>query len=350
MIQYQVKLRLNRKQEVVLDGWLWNLQAVWNYAVRKIELDAKDGVYHSPFDFQNSLRGHGKKLGIPSHTLQGVLANAHTAWTRCFKKLARKPRLKGKRNRLNGIPFPDPIGTPIGNHIRLPMVGLIRFHKQWLPEGKIKAGRVVKRASGWYLCLFIDAEPKAIPIVANGEIGIDPGFKSLLTLSTGEKIAHPRELEKAAERLAHAQRSRNKKRVGKVQEHIANIRRDRNHKLSRRLASENKLIVMSKDNVKGIARQFGKSVASSGINQLRQMLAYKCRTDGRAYIEVDGRYSTMTCSNCGSRSGPTGWRGLAVRHWRCEDCGSLHDRDCNAAINTLRVGVGATHEGVYATA
>ena len=349
MVQYQIKLRLNQGQEAILDGWLWNLQAVWNYAVRKIELDAKDGIYHSLFDFRNSLKGHGKKLGIPSHTLQGVLVGAYTAWARCFKKIARKPRLKGNRNRLNSIPFPDLIASPINNHIRLPIIGLVRFHKQWLPEGKIKGGRIVKRASGWHLCLFIDAEPKVIPIIANGEIGIDPGFESLLTLSTGIKINHPRELEKAAERLARAQRSHNKKRVGKIHERIANIRRDRNHKLSRKLVSENKFIVMSKDNIKGIATKFGKSVASSGIGQLRQMLGYKCRTDGRTYIEVDGKYSTMTCSSCGSLSGPTGWSGLAVRQWRCKDCGSLHDRDVNAARNTLLVGVGATHERAYAT-
>jgi IS605 OrfB family transposase len=350
MIQYQIKLRLNRKQEAMLDGWLWNLQAVWNYAVRKIELDARDSIYHSSFDFQNSLRDHGKKLGIPSHTLQGVLVSVYTAWSRYSKRIAGKPHLKGRRNRLNSIPFPDPIGFPMGNHVRLPMVGLVRFHKQWLPEGKIRAGRVVKRSSGWYLCLFIDANPKAIPLVANGEIGIDPGFKSLITLSTGEKIEHPRELERAAKQLAHAQRSRNKKRVDKLQEHIANIRKDRNHKLSRRLVSENKLIVVSKDNLKGMAKKFGKSVASSGIGQLRQMLDYKCRSGGRTYIEVDGKYSTMTCSTCGHLTGPTGLNGLAVRQWRCKDCGSLHDRDVNAAINTLLVGVGATHERVNATA
>jgi IS605 OrfB family transposase len=334
----------------MLDDWLWHLQAVWNYAVRKIELDARDGIYYSLFDFQNSLKGHGKKLGIPSHTLHGVLSDAHIAWTHYFKQIARKPRLKGRRNRFNSIPFPDPIHCPVDNHIRLPGVGRIRFHKQWLPKGRIKCGRVVRRASGWYLCLFIDAEPKSISVVTNREVGIDPGFKSLLTLSTGEKIAHPRELERAADRLAHAQRSRNNKRIGKVQEYIANLRKDRNHKLSRRLVSENKLIVMSKDNLTGMSRTFGKSVASSGIGQLRQMLDYKCRAGGRTYIEVDGRYSTMTCSACGSRSGPTGWGGLAVRQWRCTDCGSLHDRDVNAARNTLLAGAGAAHERVYATA
>ena len=40
MIQAQLKLRPNRKQEAVLTEWLWNLTGVWNWAVRKIALDA----------------------------------------------------------------------------------------------------------------------------------------------------------------------------------------------------------------------------------------------------------------------------------------------------------------------
>ena len=53
-------------------GWLWNLTSVWNWAIRKIELDAKDKIYYTPRDFQNLLANHGEKLKIPSHTLQGI--------------------------------------------------------------------------------------------------------------------------------------------------------------------------------------------------------------------------------------------------------------------------------------
>jgi putative transposase len=346
-----VKLKFNGEQEAKLEEWLWRLQAVWNWAVRKIELDGRDGVRYSSMEFRNQLAGHSKKIEIPSHTIQGVLRTAHDAWVRCYKGIGGRPRLKGRRNRLTSIPFPDPIRRSQDAHIRLQGVGLVRFHKQWLPEGAIKCGRLVKKASGWHLCLFIDAEPKAISITGDGQIGIDPGYRkeSLLTLSTGEKIAHPKELEKLETRLGQAQRGKRLKLAARIQERIANQRRDRNHKLSRRLVSENAVIVFSKDKIKDIAQRgrgpvhFGKHVASAAHYQLRQMLAYKCsRTGGRSYIEVDGRDSTMTCSNCGTKSGPVGLSGLAVRQWRCKDCGGLHDRDINAAMNTLRVGVGAT--------
>jgi transposase len=343
MIQHQIKLRPNVKLEAALDEWLWMLTGVFNFAVRKIQLDAKDGIYYTPNGFQNLLAGHGRKIGIPSHTVQGVLATVHAAWQRCLKKQGGRPKLKGQRNKLNSIPFPDPIRAPDGNYIRLPGLGKVRFHRQDLPDGKIKCGRLVKRASGWYLCVFIDAAPKAIERTGVGEIGIDPGFKDLLALSTGEKIDHPRELEASARRLAQAQRGKDKKLASRLHERIGNQRKDRNHKLSRRLVAENVVIVFSKDNNKAIAKKFGKSVASSGHAQLRSMLAYKSHIGGTRYIEVASRNSTRTCSNCGSLSGPTGLSGLAVRQWAC-GCGAIHDRDINAARNALIAGAGTALE------
>ena len=340
MIQRQLKLRLNNVQKQTLSGWLWHLTGVWNWAVRKIELDAKDGIFHTKKAFHNLLAGHGKTLGIPSHTLQGTLSTAHTAWERCVKKLAKRPKLKGRRNQLNSIPFPDPIRSPQDNHIMVPGLGAVRFHKQPLPTGKIKSGRIVKRASGWYLCLFIDAEPNAIAITASGQVGIDPGFKDLLTLSTGQKIPHPRELEQTAARLAQAQRGGNTHLAARLQERLANQRKDRNHKLSRDLVSQFEVIAFSKDNHRAIARTFGKSVASSSHGQLRSMLAYKCRAGGRQFIEADSRNSTRTCSACGALAGPAGYAGLSVRQWTCTACGADHDRDVNAAVNTLIAGVG----------
>ena len=59
MIQAQLKLRLNNVQEARLVGWLWNLTSVWNWAIRKIELDAKDKIYYTPRDFQNLLANQG---------------------------------------------------------------------------------------------------------------------------------------------------------------------------------------------------------------------------------------------------------------------------------------------------
>lgn len=346
MIHRQLKLQLTKKQELMLSEWLWYLTGVYNWAVRRIELNAKDKIYFRRLDFKSSLPLHSKILGVPSHVLQGILVGVYDSYSQYFKKNRGKPKLKSNRNKLSYIPFPDPITNIKTNRVFLPGLGSVKFHKQEVSQGEIKCGRIVRKASGWHLCLFIDAEPNSIPITGDNMIGIDPGFTSLLTLSNGDKIAHPRELEASAKRLGQAQRGRNKKLAARISERIANQRKDRNHKLSRHLVSQNKLIAFSKDNHSGIAKRFGKSVTSSGHYQLRQMLSYKCRTDGRQYIEVDSKNSTKTCSACGALSGPTGLAGLKVRTWACSACGTQHDRDVNAARNALLSAVGATVEEV----
>jgi len=342
MIQCQLKLRPSKTQTAELERWLFHLASVWNWAIRKIEQDARDGIYHSAFDLGSLIIGHGAKLGIAQKALVGTVQTARLAWQRCFKKQSRKPRFKGQRNRMNSIAFAKG-PTFHGNKVSLPTFGRVRFHKQEVPAGHIGQMRIVKRASGWYLCLFIQAEPKTIARVASNQVGIDAGFSSLLTFSNGEKVSHPRELEASAARLAQAQRGGNKRLTARISERIANRRKDRNHKLSRRLVAENILIAFSADSHKAISRRFGKSVASSAHGQLRSMLAYKSRAGGTLYIEVNPKHSTMRCSACGELSGPTGLSGLAVRRWRCA-CGAQHDRDVNAAINTLHAALGTSVE------
>lgn len=216
---------------------------------------------------------------------------------------------------------------------------MVRFHGDTLPEGVIKSGRIVKRASGWYYCLFIDAPVRPIVPMAGGKVGIDPGFKTLLTLSSGEKIEHPRELESLEWRLAQAQRGGNKRLVARLQERIANKRKDRNHKISARLVAENELIAFGRDKHFAVAKKFGKSVSSSGHGQLQRMIRYKAGASSRSYVEPLANNSTKTCSTCGALTGPTGLAGLSVRHWVCQVCGTHHDRDVNAAVNTLDAGV-----------
>lgn len=338
MIVRTLKLRLTKKQEATLNQWLWNLTGLYNFAIKRIGNDARDKIYHSAFDCQNWVAGHSKRMEIPSHTLHGILLQAYMAWQRCFKKQAKRPRLKGRRNELNSIPFPDVLRKPRDKHIELPKLGKVRYYKQELPNASIKCGRILKKASGWYLCLWLDCD-NVFPVSDTDKaVGIDPGFSTLLTLSDGVSYENPRELHKGSERLAQAQRGGHKHLAARLQERQANRRSDRNHKISRKLIENYKTICYSNDNFKGMARKFGKSVSEAGLNQLIRMIEYKGRIGGRKIIPVNSAYTTMTCGECGKPTGPTGLRGLAVRFWDCP-CGAHLDRDINAAKNVLKSGL-----------
>ena len=344
MLVRELKLKLNKKQELIFNTWLWNLQGVFNWGLRKIEQDAKNHIYYFKTGFQNQLANHGKKLNIPSHTIQGILVQVWLAWDRCFKKLAKKPRLKSIRNKLNSIPFPDsiPISRIKNNRINLPGIGSLKFYKQEIPNGNIKQARVVKRASGWYVQLTIDAKHTFKTEATDKKVGIDTGFKHLAVLSDGTKIENQRNYLKSQKRLAQAQRGKDKKLVSRLHERIKNQRKDYNHKVSRKIVQKYSEIYCTNDNLKGQQSKFGKSIGDAGISQLRNFISYKSSTNGRKFVLVDSKNTTMTCSACGSLTGPTGLHMLDVRNWVCKSCSSRWDRDINAAINILNSGVGRT--------
>jgi transposase len=71
------------------------------------------------------------------------------------------------------------------------------------------------------------------------------------------------------------------------------------------------------------------------------MLRYKAARRQAVYADVDERWSSRVCSACGGTP-PKRLRGIAdlgIRRWECSDCGALHDRDANAAMNIIRAGL-----------
>ncbi len=342
MITREVKLKLTKKQENQLIKWIPILTSIYNWGIRKIELNAKNGIYFSRFDFTNLLAYHGKKLDIPSHTIEGILNQAYTSWKRCFKKISKQPRLKSIRNKLNSIPFPDsiPYSRITDKTIRIPGIGKIRYHKQEIPQGEVKCGRILKKASGWYLQLTLDIINK-FPVNSTTEkVGIDTGFKYLAVLSNGIKIENERNYIKGQKRLAQAQRGKRKKLVARLNERIKNRRKDYNHKVSRKIVEDYSEIYITNDNLRNQTSIFGKSIQDAGISQLRSFIIYKGDNHNRIVKLVDSKNTTMTCSNCGSLTGPKGLSGLAVRDWECDACGAVHDRDINSAMNILNLGLG----------
>jgi IS605 OrfB family transposase len=172
----------------------------------------------------------------------------------------------------------------------------------------------------------------------------------LATLSTGAKIAAPRLYRASEEKLATAQRARKSRQVKAIHAKISNRRKDFLHKASATIAKEFGLIVVGDVSSEKLARTtMAKSVFDAGWSIFKRMLSYKSRLRGGGMLlEVSERYSTQTCSCCGSMSSserPIGIAGLSKRVWQCSECDTVHDRDVNAARNILRVGLYALSEG-----
>jgi putative transposase len=208
---------------------------------------------------------------------------------------------------------------------------------------------ITKDSSGRYFLSFVvDTEPDILPQV-EAESGIDLGLSAFAVLSDGSKIDSPRFLRRAEKKLKGLQRelsrkakgskNRAKARIKVARQHarVADRRRDFHHKVSTQIIRDNQAVYVEDLAVSGLGRtRLAKSVHDAGWSAFLGMLEYKAVKHGRTFAKVDRTFpSSQVCSACGYRDGP---KPLHVREWTCGKCGTVHDRDHNAARNVLLEG------------
>ena len=158
--------------------------------------------------------------------------------------------------------------------------------------------------------------------------------------STGERI-EGRFYRRLECQLGIAQRAHKKQRVRAIHAKIANQRKDMLHKFSAAMVRDyGAIFVGDVASAKLVKTRMAKSTLDAGWSSLKTMLDYKCHQAGVVFEIVDEKYTTQTCSCCGSipASSPKGRAGLRIREWVCSDCSAVHDRDVNAARNILAAG------------
>lgn len=344
-----VRLRLRDKHSSELRRQARAVNFVWNYCNETQRKAVAFGrKWLSAFDLQRLTAGSSAELGLHAHTIQRVCLAYERA-----RKAHNRPWLRWRGQKALGwVPFnTDTVRVLADGYVgfRGAVYQCMHWRGYLSPDIKIGAGSFNQDARGrWYVNLTIEASPCPLD-EHRAEVGIDLGLKQLAVLSTGEKIDAPRLYRTAELRLATAQRAKKSRRVRNIHAKVANRRRDFLHKLSADLTKEFGTIVVGDVASHQIAKtQLGKSVNDAGWSTLRNMLSYKAIRHGGRCIVVSERLSTQTCSTCGSlpASRPKGIAGLGIREWRCDDCGTVHDRDINAARNILRVGLDALAKGV----
>lgn len=208
---------------------------------------------------------------------------------------------------------------------------------------------VIREPDGRYYASFV-VERTATPIpLCDREIGVDVGLLSLVVTSDGKVIANPRFLRAAERRLTMAQKalsrkqkgSRNRdkarRRVAVLHRKVRDARLDHAHKTALALVRENQAVYAEDLAVSGLARtRLAKSVYDAGWAQLLRLIEEKAAQYGRLFARI-GRFepTSQVCSACGVNDGP---KPLSVREWTCAACGTVHDRDVNAARNILAAG------------
>jgi IS605 OrfB family transposase len=335
ILTFQYRLKEPSAAMAELDRMAREVNRVWNFCGDTQEHARLWGKrWPSAFDLINLTSGISREIGLHSDTVQAICKQFAVS----RDEAGRRPKWrasKGPRRALGWIPFQCARPIKIDGDAVTFLGRRYRFWNSRPVEGEISSGNFSQDARGrWYINLQCEVVEKQD--CGPGEVGIDPGLKTLAALSSGEKIENPRILAKHAQKLAIAQRAGRKDRVQAINAKIKNTRKHFHHVESSRLVGENKLIVVGNVSASGLAQtKMAKSVLDAGWSQFRSQLRYKALKHGAQYVEVSEHGSTQACSGCGAVSGPKGIACLGVRDWQCCECGVQHDRDVNSAINIL---------------
>ncbi|WP_049808216.1 MULTISPECIES: RNA-guided endonuclease TnpB family protein [Bacteria] len=132
---------------------------------------------------------------------------------------------------------------------------------------------------------------------------------------------------------------RRRKTLARAHYRVSVAREDFWHRLSTWLVRNCDVIVVESLSIKGMLRsgRFSRHIADAAWGTFFQMLQYKCERYGRTLLRVERSYpSSKKCSRCGKIRKALS---LSERTYRCDQCGLKIDRDENAALNLMKLGL-----------
>nr|WP_211176152.1 RNA-guided endonuclease TnpB family protein [Brasilonema sp. UFV-L1] len=236
-------------------------------------------------------------------------------------------------------------------------IGEVKLLGKWdihtYPIELIKRVRIVRKADGYYVQFCIKVDTASEARTGDGEVGLDVGLEHFYSDSNGHHEENPRFLRKAEKAIKHAQRriytkekgknNRRKARGRYARKHLRVSRQREEHakRLARCVCKANAFVAYDSAacpkgidlNVKGLVRNrhLAKSISDVAWTSFRRWIEYFALKFDNKVVAVAPHYTSQKCSNCGE----TVKKGLSTRTHNCSRCGTVLQRDVNAAINIL---------------
>ena len=355
---YKYRLYPNKEQEQLLKKHFGCCRFVYNYfledRIKKHEQGTNISYLQQCKDLTKLKRQQDFTWlnEVNAQSLQAALSNLDKAFQNFYNKKANHPKFK-KKNTRNSFCVPTYFFLKDGKLV-LPKFGRkngIKIIEHRPIEGKLLFAKVSKSPSGKYFVSITTEqciEPKQHP---NTMVGLDLGITDLIITSTGEKFKNHKYYYLYEKNITKAHKNMKRKQVGssnyekqrikfaKAHEKVHNVKTDYLHKLSRKLVDEHAAIFLEDLHIQGLLKNhcMAKAISDCSWYQFTEQLKYKGDWEN-VLIHKINRFSpsSKTCSICGhiEKSMP-----LTKREWTCPHCGTHHDRDINAAINILHVGI-----------
>ncbi|QUH03466.1 IS200/IS605 family element transposase accessory protein TnpB [Saccharopolyspora erythraea] len=308
---------------------------------------------------------------VSSVPLQQALRHQHTAFQNFFSGRSKYPRFKSRNGKQSAHYTRSAFRLRDGTLTLAKHTAALAFVWSWDNDtlAKLNPTMVIvsRELDGrWYLTFAVDTDDPEPTEPTGNMVGVDLGVQDFAVLSTGEKIANPKHLDRKARNLARYQRQmarkqrgsnnrrKAKNKVARAHRKVRHARADFLHKTSTRLVREHDVIAIEDLNVAGMSRSakgtvdkpgrnvrakagLNRAVSDAALGEFRRQLEYKTDRAGKTLVVIDRWYpSSKTCSHCGHLLNNLK---LSVRAWKCPGCGTRHDRDHNAAKNILAAGL-----------
>jgi putative transposase len=356
---FRYRISPTKKQQRLLNETLEECRWLYNHllAMRKTAYE-QDGKSLSCFEQQKTyaiLKQERPSLhAVHSQVLQNVAVRIDLAFQAFFRRCKGGgkpgfPRFRGA-HRYDSFTFPQSgFSMTHDDRVCLSKIGSVKMAYHRPIKGKIKTCTIQRSRTGkWYVSFSGACEPKRLP-ACPGQVGIDVGLKTFATLSNAEEIDHPRFFRKEEKALAKVQRKHSKlvkgtperrkhrKVVARVHERIKWRRDNFTHQESRKIVNTFGIIAVEDLTVNRMLHNhcLAKSIADAAWSAFFAQLSSKAEEAGRVFIKVNPAYTSQTCSQCGHRQKMP----LSERVYHCPCCLLSLDRDLNASLNILALGL-----------
>lgn len=371
-----VKVRLypTPEQKNYLAQAFGNCRWLWNYLLNATTTAYKEtgkGLAKTAMDtLLPELKKEFDWLGISySQCLQRVTFNLSNAFVNFFEGRSKFPNFKSKHSR-QSIQYPQNVKLNLEqSSIKFPgSLGVVKsiFHRE-LPTGKMGVITVSRGLDAKYYASILFESPPCSVVAARGAVGVDLGLKDFAVTSNGDKYNLPKKHLKKLElnkkrkqqKLGRKQDGSKKKLkaqhlVAQASSKIAHVCEDFLHKLSRKIAHDNQVIVVENLAVKNMVKNpnIALAINNSSWELLQTLLKYKAQKFGHQYVEINRFFpSSQLCSKTllPLPQLQKGYDSL-VGFVDCPHCKQQHDRDINTAINIRNEGLRILALGTSAAA
>jgi putative transposase len=353
MKAYKFRIKPTKTIAYTFECWLDGCRELYNAALQERrdawKVSRVSVNYHTQVIQLPEIKQSRQDLAqINAQVLQDTLRKLSKTFDAFFRRVKAGetpgyPRFKGKRF-FNSFTFPQMKGSLRIEGKHLSKIGKVKIIEHREITGGIKTCTIKQEADGWY-AIFAVEENQSPYFPNTGEsCGIDVGIENFATLSTGEPpIDNPRWLRQAEKRLKTTQRQVSRRKKGSARRRksvellakkhlkVKRQRKDFFHKTSLELIKRFDEIAVEDLNIKGLVQNhhLAKSISDASWGTFLSVLENKAANAGRRVWRVPAHFTSQDCRACGARMKLT----LAMRVFKCTECGHRDSRDTNAARN-----------------